>query len=188
MKFRIVKNGFDPAEVEEYIKRLREVYDKTLIAQRDRIFEQRDALDEAEKKIAGYEKDKELINVSIKSAVSKAEDIKSAAKSKYADEIASLREFHEVWVNYFSKIKKKYPLDDGMEEMTAMDEKIRTVLSDAESFVPRGNVSFNPIGMIETHLAASDVAGGKFDYEAAQNPEDDLQNILGDLGIIFDEK
>lgn len=116
MRFKTVKNGYDPAEVEEYIKRLREVYDKTLTAQRERIFEQRDIIEAADKKIAEYESEKELVG--------------------------------------------------------------------------------KPITSIETLLAAAEVesepaAAGRadyFDYDAAQNPSDDLVNILGDLGIIHDDK
>lgn len=188
MKFKTVKNGYDPAEVEEYIKRLREVYDKTLIAQRDRIFDQREEMEAVEKKLAEYEKKEQIVGKSIESAVSKAEEIKAGAKSKYAEEITKLREFHEVWVQYFSRIKEKYPLDEELENLNEMNDKIDSVLGEAESFVPRGKEGFDPIGMIETLLAAPDAeeektVSSKFDYNAAQNPKDDLKNILGDLGI-----
>ena len=52
MKFRTVKNGYDPEEVEQYFKRVRETYDETLVSQRDRIFELKDALVRAEKALA----------------------------------------------------------------------------------------------------------------------------------------
>lgn len=196
MKFKTVKNGYDPAEVEEYIIRLREVYDKTLIAQRDRIFEQRESLDAAGKKIAEYESGRALVGKSLESAVSKAEEIKLSARNKYAEEVASLREFHEVWVQYFARIREKYPLDGELKSLNEMNEKINSVLGDAESFVPRNKGGFNPIGMIETLLAASEAEPEKtektvkksFDYDAAQNPDDELVNILGDLGIIHDDK
>ena len=44
MKFGRVRNGYDPEEVEQYFKRVRETYDETLLAQRDRIFELKDEL------------------------------------------------------------------------------------------------------------------------------------------------
>ena len=55
MKFRTVKNGYDPVEVDEYLKRIREVYDETLIAQRDRIFALKDELAKAETSVRDYE-------------------------------------------------------------------------------------------------------------------------------------
>ena len=48
MRFKNVRNGYDPEEVEQYFKRVRETYDETLLAQRDRIFELKDELARAE--------------------------------------------------------------------------------------------------------------------------------------------
>ena len=80
MRFKNVRNGYDPEEVEQYFKRVRETYDETLLAQRDRIFERKDELARAEAALGEYEKKKEHIGKAIDSALSKADEIENLKK------------------------------------------------------------------------------------------------------------
>ena len=84
MRFKNVRNGYDPEEVEQYFKRVRETYDETLLAQRDRIFELKDELARAEAALGEYEKKKEQIGKAIDSALSKADEIEKLTRRKVA--------------------------------------------------------------------------------------------------------
>lgn len=83
MKFGRVRNGYDPEEVEQYFKRVRETYDETLLSQRDRIFELKDALTKAESALGEYEKKKEQIGKAIESALSKADEIENSLAARW---------------------------------------------------------------------------------------------------------
>lgn len=190
MKFGNVKNGYDPAEVDEYLKRIREVYDETLIAQRDRIFALKDELTKAEAVASEYESRKAQIGRAIDSALQKADEIERLTRRKIAGELAALRKFHKQWVEHFAKILRKYPLDDELRRADEADRAISELLDEYDS-VPHTDFksdSFDPVGRIENHLAAESVTDDKFDYDEAMHPQENLEQILKELGVFFDDK
>ena len=193
MKFRTVRNGYDPEEVEQYFKRVRETYDETLVSQRDRIFELKDALVKAENALAEYDGKKERISAAIDSALSKADEIERLTRRKVAKELAALRKFHRRWVGYYARMLEKYPVDDDLEKAGEIDAEISRLLGEADEVPADGLRSddFDPVGMIEEHLAADGAEDGTdFDYDAAAHPSENLGQILRDLGLMFgdDEK
>ena len=191
MKFRTVKNGYDPAEVDEYLKRIREVYDETLIAQRDRIFALKDELAKAETSVRDYESRKGQISKAIESALAKADEIDRLTRRKIAKELSALRKFHKQWVEHFAKILRKYPLDDDIARTDEVDKAIAGILDEADS-TPATDFKapgFDPVGMLEDHLAAETAEDDEpFDYDAAIHPDENLEQILKDLGVLFDDK
>lgn len=190
MKFKSVKNGYDPTEVDEYLKRIREVYDETLIAQRDRIFALKDELTKAESALREYDSRKARIGNAIESALQKADDIDRLTRRKIAGELANLRKFHKKWLEYFAKIVRKYPLDGELSFAEEADKTIADLLKEADATpsLDFKSDTFDPIGKIEDHLAMESVEDSNFDYDAALHPTDDLEHILSDLGIFFDDK
>lgn len=191
MKFSNVKNGYAPEEVEEYLKRIRVVYDETLVEQRDRIFALKDELTRAEEKLAEYEAQKERIAGAIESALSKADEIDRLTRRKIAKELAALRKFHKQWVEHFAEILRRYPLDDELRRTDEVDKAMAELLNEADSTPPTSMKSehFNPVEMMENHLAADGALDDEsFDYEAAVHPDEDLGQILRDLGVLFDDK
>ncbi len=189
MKFSSVKNGYSPSEVEDYIKRIRTVYDETLIAQRDRIFLLKDKLDKAESKLAEYEARKEKISKAIESALAKADEIESLTRKKMADELAALRKFHRQWVAHYAEILRRYPLDDTLSRTNEVDKAMARILGEADATPPPTMKSdtFDPVGMVEKHLAAEEVKDENFDYNAAMHPDEGLGEILKELGILFND-
>ena len=190
MNFRTVKNGYDPAEVEQYFKRIREAYDETLVAQRDRIFALKDELARAEKTVSEYDARKEQISRAIESALSKADEIERLTRRKIVKELSALRKFHKRWVEHFAKILRKYPLDDDLRAADEVGKAMAELLNEADSTPSAlGTEGFDPVGMIEGHLAAESAADDEqFDYDAALHPDEDLGQILKDLGVLFDDK
>lgn len=190
MKFKSVKNGYDPTEVDEYLKRIREVYDETLIAQRDRIFALKDELTRAEAIVREYDARKERIGSAIDSALQKADEIELLTRRKIAGELAALRKFHKQWLEHFAKILRKYPLDGELSRTDEADKAIAELLGEADA-TPSAEFksdSFDPVGMIEGHLASESVTDECFDYDAAVHPDQDLEHILKDLGVYLDDK
>ena len=190
MRFRTVKNGYDPNEVEQYFKRVRETYDDTLAAQRDRIFALKDELSRAQAALAEYESRKERIGAAIESALSKADEIEKLTRRKVAKELAALRKFHKRWVEYFARILRKYPIDEELAKARENGDEIAAILGEADS-TPSGlkTDTFDPVGMIEDHLAAESTGDDEtFDYDAAIHPEENLEQILRDLGVMFGEE
>lgn len=190
MKFKSAKNGYDPEEVDKYVKRIREVYDETLVAQRDRIFELKDALMRAEAALKAYENQKARIGSAIESALSKADEIERLTRRKIAKELSALRNFHKQWVEHFAKILRKYPLDDELKKTDEADKAIAGLLAEADSTPPASLKApdFDPVGMIEDHLAAESADDEEpFDYDAAVHPDENLEQILKDLGVLFDD-
>lgn len=189
MKFRTVKNGYDPEEVESYVNRIREVYDETLVSQRDRIFSLKDELVKAENELAEYRARKSQISEAIESALSKAEEIERLTRKKIAKELASLRKFHKRWVEYFARLIKQYPLDETLQSAGEADKAISAILGEAEATPTEDfkSENFNPVEMIENHLASESV-DEQFDYDAALHPEENLEQILKDLGVFFEDK
>ena len=188
MKFGRVRNGYDPEEVEQYFKRVRETDDETLLSQRDRICELKDALTKAESALGEYEKKKEQIGKAIESALSKADEIEKLTRRKVAKELAALRKFHRRWVTYYARLLEKYPMDDELAHAGDINEEIDRLIGESDE-VPADELrygSFDPVGMIEEHLASESASDGEsFDYDAAAHPDEDLGQILHDLGLMF---
>ena len=191
MRFRNVRNGYDPEEVEQYFKRVRETYDETLLSQRDRIFELKDELAKAEAALGEYEKKKDQISKAIESALGKADEIEKLTRRKVAKELAALRKFHRRWVGYYARMLEKYPLDDDLERAGEIGNEINRLLGESDD-VPADRLrsgGFDPVGMIEQHLADESAEDGEsFDYDAAAHPDEDLGQILHDLGLMFDDE
>lgn len=191
MRFRNVRNGYDPEEVEQYFKRVRETYDETLLSQRDRIFELKDELAKAEAALGEYEKKKDQISKAIESALGKADEIEKLTRRKVAKELAALRKFHRRWVGYYARMLEKYPLDDDLERAGEIGDEINRLLGESDD-VPADRLrsgGFDPVGMIEQHLAGESAEDGEsFDYDAAAHPDEDLGQILHDLGLMFDDE
>ena len=188
MRFKNVRNGYDPEEVEQYFKRVRETYDETLLAQRDRIFELKDELARAEAALGEYEKKKEQIGKAIDSALSKADEIEKLTRRKVAKELAALRRFHRNWVEYYARLVRKYPMDEELGKAGEMSGEISRILGEADRSpgdLHSGDI--DPLGMIEEHLAGESADDAEnFDYDAAVHPDEDLGQILRDLGLMFD--
>ncbi len=142
----------------------------------------------AETALKAYEGQKARIGTAIESALSKADEIERLTRRKIAKELSALRNFHKQWVEHFARILRKYPLDDELKKTDDVDKAIAGLLAEADSTPPTTLKApdFDPVGMIEDHLAAES-AEEPFDYDAAVHPDENLEQILKDLGVLFDD-
>lgn len=129
-EFKTTKNGYDPKEVENYLKKLKFEYEKSLGGQKDRIFELKAEVKALEEKLAELGKRDKLISRALVNAVSKAEEIEQAAKMKYDLELKSLKLFHMKWLSYYNKILEKYPLDDTLMNAARFNEQLEIILAE----------------------------------------------------------
>ena len=125
------KKKYTKADLDRFSEAVKRECESTLIKQRERIEALREELAAAEKKIAKYESQKELIYKAITAAVRKADDIERVSMIKYNQEIAQLKSFHSKWVGYYNKIIEKYPLCDDLVAASRVNERIAEVLDRA---------------------------------------------------------
>lgn len=131
MDFKIEKKGYNTKQVEEYINEVKKVYDEALTNQKDRIFELKSQLLQAEKDIKSYKEKSSLVSKAILNAVSKAEEIERLSQIKYNQEISQLNAFHDKWTEYYNKILDRYPLDDQLAAAGRFNSQMTKILSRA---------------------------------------------------------
>ncbi len=125
------KKVYSKAEFNNYAEAVRRECEQTLMRQRERIEELRKSLSAAEKRIAEYESQKEIVYKAITAALKKADDIERVSLIKYNQEIAQLKSFHDKWIGYYNKIIEAYPLDDNLVAASKTSGKIAEVLDKA---------------------------------------------------------
>lgn len=125
------KKVYTKADFDSYTAAVKREFEKTLYSQRERIAELRKSLSAAERKIAKYESQKELVYKAITTALKKADDIERVSLIKYNQEIAQLKSFHDKWVGYFNRIIEAYPLDEELVAASKVNGKIADILERA---------------------------------------------------------
>lgn len=198
------KKAYTKTQFDEIVSAVKREYEDTLMRQRERIDELKTSLASAEKKIADFEGQKDLIYKAITAALKKADDIERVSLIRYNQEIAQLKSFHDKWVGYFNRIVEKYPIDDDLIEAGKVNGKIIDVLkktgdiqaqydSERERLVQ--SVENEP-SELETAAAVrnavksddySDRSPAGFSFAEALHPKDDLKDIMRELGVLMDD-
>ena len=132
MEFKSEKKGYSPAQVDAYIKELKNDYEKTIVEQRARIVELKKELDKAEHNIKAYKEKSGLITKAIYNAVAKSEEIERLSQLKYRQEIERLKAFHDKWLSYYNKIIERYPLDEELSAVSRFNSSMRGILTNLD--------------------------------------------------------
>ncbi len=211
------KKIYTKADFDNYTEAVKRECELTIMRQRERIAELRKSLTEAERKIAKYETQKELVYKAITTALKKADDIERVSLIKYNQEIAQLKSFHDKWMGYYNRIIDAYPLDDELVAASKVNGKISKVLDRAGDIedqyeeersrlmasldAERDDGEFDlktTVSEIEDESASvasaaqdgddyADRSPAGFSFAEALHPKDDLKDIMKELGIIMDE-
>lgn len=191
------KKKYTKADFDNYMEAVRREYESTLLRQRERIDELKKSLSEAEKKIAKYESQKDLVYKAITAALKKADDIERVSLIRYNQELAQLKSFHEKWMSYYNKIISAYPLDDELIEASKVNRKISKVLSRAgdiqsqyEAERERLKSSLDDDDEADEAVAVdeyTDRSPAGFSFAEALHPKDDLKDIMRELGVLMDD-
>lgn len=132
MEFTVVKKGYSPKEVNEYIAAVKREYENAIVKQRERIKTLLEEKAETEKELAAHRNKSGQISKAIVSAVAKAEEIERLSRLKYNQEIARLKAFHEKWTRYYDRILDEYPLDARLKEAGDFNRRMDGILSRVE--------------------------------------------------------
>lgn len=197
------KKMYTQADFDRFMSSVKGEYEKTLLAQRERIDELKGSLQTAEAQIKKDEKQKNLIFKAITTALKKADDIERVSLIKYNQEIAQLKSFHNKWISYYNRIIEKYPLDDELVETSKMNGKISQIIDKAgdieaqyEQEKERLMTSLSEEEPQEETIDAvasqdgddyTDRAPSGFSFAEALHPKEDLKDIMRELGIIMEE-
>lgn len=123
----IRKKTYTYADLEGLARKLKFEYEKKLADQRDRILDLRDEVKSLETELDGFKSRSRHINKALLAAVSKAEELESAARQKYDMELKSLRLFHAKWLGYYKKIIAQYPIDDELLKAARFNDKMNKI-------------------------------------------------------------
>ena len=200
------KKAYTKAQFDAYAEAVKREYEGTILRQRERIDELKSSLSQAEKKIADFEGQKDLIYKAITAALKKADDIERISLIRYNQEIAQLKSFHDKWVGYFNRIVEKYPLDAELVEAGKVNGKIADVLKKAgdvqaqyESEKSRLVQSVEGAPAEKETAAAieravkqdeyyADRSPAGFSFAEALHPKEDLKDIMRELGVLIDDE
>ena len=204
MKFDIEKKGYKRTQVDEYVFALKNEYESKLAEQKNRIFALKNELVEKEKKVADLESKRDLISTAIINAVAKAEEIEKLSVARYREEMSQLRAFHEKWQAHYNKLLDKYPSDKELRAVSKFNADLDAILSGSSTALAELEKQFNE----ETQRVESKASSTKtdkkaktptktraedagsdsgFSLEEAWNPNEDLSDIMKELGLGDDE-
>ncbi|MGN0770956.1 MAG: DivIVA domain-containing protein [Christensenellales bacterium] len=124
-KFKIKRKGYDVKEVDDYLVKISNGYDKVLLEHKDRILTLEQEKAELQKKVKEYESKKEEANLALAMAVEKARNIEYASKVRYCLEGERLSEFAHKWSDY---VNTHLP-----EEIAKQNDSITQYLNDAKA-------------------------------------------------------
>lgn len=194
------KKKYTKTDFDSYAEEVRRECESTLLRQRERIDELKKSLAAAERKIAKYESQKELVYKAITAALKKADDIERVSLIKYNQEIAQLKSFHEKWLSYYNDIIAAYPLDEELIEASKVNRKISDVLSRAgdvdgqlEQEKEKLQASLDDDDDVEQEVSAAaeddyaDRSPAGFSFAEALHPKEDLKDIMRELGVIMED-
>lgn len=122
------KKYFTAEEVEDAISGLTARYEEVLAEQKQRIYDLRTQLKNAEQRIKEYKSKSELVAKALIGAVQKAEEIDKLSKIKYSQEVTRLKLFHDRWTSYYARILDKYPLDEELKAVSDFNAKVEKLL------------------------------------------------------------
>lgn len=127
-RFRIVRKGYDTAQVSEYLSKLIDFTEGKLAEQRKRIEDLKHENRELKVKYDQLKLQEDAVSEALINATKKADDIVKNAKIQYALESERLKLFKERWTNYILEARKEVvALDKTLNieaYLTKMDDEI----------------------------------------------------------------
>lgn len=127
-KFRIVRKGYEPKDVDAYIAKTERDAAANIDAQKKIIDDLEKKILEQQARISEYEKKSRRISEAITAAVAKADEIEKLSAYKYVQEMEQLKTFHARWLTYYAKLIKKYPLTEDLEAVKNFNDKVNRIL------------------------------------------------------------
>ncbi len=109
MEFDIEKNGYSIRQVDNYVCRLKDEYEKTMSDQKIRISDLKRELETVNAELNKFKQKNNDISSALVVAVETAKQIESSSKNVYELEIKRLKNLYSKWENLFNDILKENP-------------------------------------------------------------------------------
>ena len=109
MEFDIGKNGYNIKQVDNYVRKLKDDYEKTMSDQKIRISDLKRELETANAELNQFKRKNNDISSALVVAVETAKQIESSSKNVYELEIKRLKNLYSKWENLFNDILKENP-------------------------------------------------------------------------------
>jgi len=170
--------------------------ENSLARQKERIFELKLDLTNAEKEISKYKQKSDQMTKALLSAVSKADEIEYFAMQKYKMEMSQLRTFHNKWLAHYSKILKRYPLDKDLLALQDFNNKMGDLLGGMNAKMtsvqsvhdlPQSSVGVDGLPTDVPKNASQGLSNPLFGQPAPKTPqenyESEMQRLAGKVGV-----
>lgn len=108
-KFKIVKNGYDTNEIDDYLLKLNEDYETKFREQKMRINDLKREIAETKEQLNSFKEKNSNISDALVVAVETAKQIESSSKNIYELEIKRVRSLYDKWKNFLDELMQKYP-------------------------------------------------------------------------------
>ena len=115
VKFDIDKKGYEPGQVDNYIKTLTLKYEEKLAEQKDRVFTLRNEVNVLKERLESYHDKDRQISKALIYAVEKADQIENSARKLYELEIKRINILYEKWNAIMQNLEKTYGKNKSMD-------------------------------------------------------------------------
>ena len=175
MKFSITKRGYDPAEVEEYISLIKRDYEAKLAHQQERIDELKKMNIELVEEVRDHRRRESSVGKAIEYSAEKADEVDKAILARYALAVQRLKQFERKWLNFYADLATRGDVDEELKNFAKVMHEVECDLV---------NVMREDLHMtsLMPEVTVEDI--GHFDIDEALHPEDNLEDICKDLGLI----
>ena len=108
-KFNSEKNGYNKKEVDSYITKISNDYEKKLTEQKMRISDMKREMDISKQQLNAFKERNSNISDALVVAVETAKQIENSSKNIYELEIKRVRSLYDKWKSFLDDFMKKYP-------------------------------------------------------------------------------
>ncbi|MGN1100414.1 MAG: hypothetical protein ACI4S9_08720 [Christensenellales bacterium] len=191
MKFSIERKGYNKNEVEAFINKVLRLTEEKLNEQRARIDELRELNANLVAQIKGLKQKENSIGYALQQANSKAEELESAAKVRYALEMQRLKSFQRRWAEQYNLIRHKYPTDSGLAEFESalfgMEKELGDIMRELNIPYEAGD-EYMRFYEEKKNLKVPEPEEVKpeegFSLAEALTPKETLEDLCKELGLI----
>ena len=108
-RFKIVKNGYDITEIDDYLFKLNADYENKFREQKMRINDLKREVEETKEQLNIFKEKNSNISDALVVAVETAKQIENSSKNIYELEIKRVRSLYDKWKNFLDELMQKYP-------------------------------------------------------------------------------
>lgn len=144
--FRIVKNGYDRKQVDDYIFDMVQDNEKKFNEQKIRISDLKQQLEETRQQLNTFKEKNSNISDALVVAVETAKQIENSSKNIYELEIKRVRSLYDKWQKFLDDFMAKYP---GLQNKYDTKMLLKVFANDIDAILKQNRKSIEEIKAIE---------------------------------------